>query len=93
MAIGCDTGAGRATSSGMGTVLTRRFRCPGENWKSGSGGFRAETHWRPIHSEWSPLLTISVHYQQSRMVIINSAPLPGAPSGNFVRYQLLHRSL
>ena len=32
-----------ATSFGMGTVLTRRFRCPGENWKSGSNGFRAET--------------------------------------------------
>ena len=27
----------------LGTVLTRRFRCPGENWKSGSNGFRAET--------------------------------------------------
>ena len=57
--IRCVIGAGLATSSGMGTVLTQRFRCRGESWKSGSNGFRAETQWRYLHSVWSPLLTIS----------------------------------
>ena len=83
----------------MGTVLTRRFRCPGENWKSGSDGFRAETQWRSLHSEWSRTVNnpthverCEVYYQQSSMAVINIAPLPGAPSGNFMRYQPLRRS-